>query len=355
MAGEDNLTIIRENTIARSKGIIAKTVAMDFDELKKYANIFLQDVLAIYHSGDLQRIHNSGKSETMRLWTIYRDAKTSQALALVKNTFALALDNYLQRTIVLTYVDDKGRILMYTEEGEIEILEKVGKNAGRENLPKGVLLGTRKNTKMPKLYEDFAEGKEGELARLIQTSAAKRQAVYKEAVDRYKENQKYWNRSGNKNVPNKPTRRFYYDDTTPISHPPSGFEIGRMAEAYVEAVAMDRDGDMMGEINKALRDLYGHIEKDTVGAIVKGDVTVDAISGNISLAVKASTASTAMIGQYIVAADKIRKMTAPPEEGWDKWLRELPKINSYAKEVEAAAREEAEKITYEQILKMSLS
>ena len=208
---------------------------------------------------------------------------------------------------------------------------------------------------MPKLYEDFAEGKEGELARLIQTSAAKRQAVYKEAVDRYKENQKYWNRSGNKNVPNKPTRRFYYDDTTPISHPPSGFEIGRMAEAYVEAVAMDRDGDMMGEINKALRDLYGHIEKDTVGAIVKGDVTVDAISGNISLAVKASTASTAMIGQYIVAADKIRKMTAPPEEGWDKWLRELPKINSYAKEVEAAAKEEVEKITYEQILKMSLS
>ena len=357
MAGENNLNIIKQTSIDRSKEIIARTTAMSFQELQQQAVLFLTDVLNIYHSGNTVRRHSGGNDEIMRLWTIYRDAKTSQALALAQNSFALALDNYLKRTIILTYVSKDGRILLYTEEGEIEILNQVGKNAGRANFKQGAWEGSAKGSKMPVQYDEFSPGKEGELAAKIAASAAKRSGIYAEGIRRYDENQKYWNKTGNKKRPERENklRRYYYDDTAKITHPETGFSKGEMAEAYVNAVV--DNSTMLGDVNTGLRQLYSNYiagNKDNIGAIVKGDVVLKD-NGQITLAVKGQSASTAKIGQYIVAADQIRKMQAPPEEGIQAWLESIPKIGDYAKAVEADAKKEAEKVAFEQILKMSLS
>ena len=55
----------------------------------------------------------------MRLWSIYRDKNTSRTLALLQNNFAVALDSFLERKIVLTYVTKEGELMLYSEEGEM--------------------------------------------------------------------------------------------------------------------------------------------------------------------------------------------------------------------------------------------
>ena len=94
--------------------------------------------------------------------------------------------------------------------------------------------------------------------------------------------------------------------------------------------------------------ISGH--KDNIGAITKGDVVVSE-DGKISLAVKGNSASTAKIGQYIVAAWGIIHMEEPPVIGIQSWLESLESIDSLAKKIEEEARQRGEEKSFEEILK----
>ncbi len=127
---DENIYNIKQEAIDISAKDIHENLLGDFKALQQAAVIFLTEIINIYNSGSRYR-GNTG--EIMRLWSIYRDAATSRELALSQQRFSSTLDRYLGRTIVLTYVAPDGQMYMYTEEGEAEILSKVGKNAGRAN------------------------------------------------------------------------------------------------------------------------------------------------------------------------------------------------------------------------------
>jgi hypothetical protein len=127
---DENIYNIKQEAIDISAKDIHENLLGDFKALQQAATTFLIEIINIYNGGSRYRKNNG---EIMRLWSIYRDVATARELALSQQRFSFALDRYLGRTIVLTYVALDGQMYMYTEEGEAEILSKVGKNVGRAN------------------------------------------------------------------------------------------------------------------------------------------------------------------------------------------------------------------------------
>lgn len=351
---DENTYNVKREAIDISAKDVHENLSEDFNALQQAAIIFLTEIINIYNNGSRVRIHRGGENEIMRLWSIYRDAATSRELALSQQRFSSALDKYLGRTIVLTYVAPDGQMYMYTEEGEAEILSKVGKNAGRANFNASAWLGGKKGH-VPQQYQKLMDG-EIDLIQKIHRSTSRRQEVYAEGIRRYN-----FNQSSKSNSSPEEKRRYYYKFNPPYHQfPPTGFSRGEVAEAYVNAV-MKEDRDIKNdEMETSLQTLYEKYiasHKDNIPAIVKGDVVVNEEDGKISLAVKGQSASTAKIGQYIVAAHEISRMSMPPAEGVQKWLESLPDIATYAKRVEEEAQKQAGDYTdraFEQILQATI-
>ena len=150
-----------------------------------------------------------------------------------------------------------------------------------------------------------------DLIQKIHRSTSQRQEVYAEGIRRYN-----FNQSSKSNSSPEEKRRYYYKFNPPYHQfPPTGFSRGEVAEAYVNAVMKE---DEMETSLQTLYEKYIASHKDNIPAIVKGDVVVNEADGKISLAVKGQSASTAKIGQYIVAAHEISRMSMPPAEGVQK-------------------------------------
>lgn len=338
----NNLESIKKATIEASKKLVESQVNITFEELKTISKNFLVKLIDIYNSGEKYRVHSSGDHELMRLWTIYRDKQTSQALALLQNNFALALDSFLGRKIILTYVNKDGQLLLYTEEGEMQILQKVTKNTGRANFS---MAEFAKAERIKELPAEINPGSEEDLISHIDKSAAGKATVYSTGRTRY------WEVQHGK-IHDKITRRYYYErrnDPRILNFPDSGFSMGEMAEAYANVVVLDDQAVNNDAIEFSLEYMYDNYiksKKDNIAAIIKGDVSVGN-SGRISLAVKGQSASTAKIGQYIVAAHYITTMPALTQEELAGWLENIPKIDEYAKKVEDEA---IDSITFEKTL-----
>ena len=337
---DSTLNEIIEATTDASKDLIHSEMSLSFNQLRQKAQEFLLQLVTIYENGDKYRVHSNGSKELMRLWTIYRDTQTARALALLQNNFALALDAFLDRKIILTYVDKQGNLLLYTEEGEIEILNKVTKNEGRGNFS---MKEFGKAEQIQKLPADLRPGTEEDLIAAIHASVAEKQQVYQTGYERYDKVRKGL-------IHDKITRRYYWRlNASAIDFPENGFSLGEMAEAYANVI-IQRDRDVTNAtLESSLQVLYNRYiksKKDNIPAILKGDVVVNE-NGNISLAVKGQSASTAKIGQYIVAAHYIVTMPNLTPNQLKEWLKEIPKINDYAEKIE----QEAEKLTFEEILK----
>lgn len=353
----DNLKKIIQATEEQSKDIISRTCALPFTELQQQAKLFLMNLNSIYQSdkseAGLYRIHNKGQSNEsrtlMRLWNLYRNKETSQALALIQQTFSLALDSYLGRQIVLTYVDNKtGQLLLYTEEGEMAILEKVGKNAGRANFTSGAWKTAEQLKTLP---AELNPGTEEDLIQLVQISAAKRSEVYRTGYNRYNR----VNQQGPKQdqIHTNLRKRYYIrHDNDSIYFPPDPFSLGEMAEAYANAIIQDDDDIQNSNMESSLWTLWeryikGH--KDSVAAILTGDIKIGN-NGKVSLAIKGQNASTAKIGQYIVAALKITEMDNWTPEGVVQWMeQDMQSINVYAATVEAVSKQTLEDYLNEQV------
>jgi len=207
---------------------------------------------------------------------------------------------------------------------------------------------------VPQQYQKLMDG-EVDLIQKIHRSTNQRQEIYAEGIRRYD-----FNQSNKSHSSPEEKRRYYYKFNPPYHQfPPTGFSRGEVAEAYVNAVMKEDENIKSDEMETSLQTLYEKYiasHKDNIPAIVKGDVVVNEENGKISLAVKGQSASTAKIGQYIVAAHEIR-MSMPPAEGVQKWLESLPDIATYAKKVEEDAQKRAESNVdraFEQILQVTV-
>ena len=342
---EVDLNAIKENVIEATAEIASSKIAIPYNELRAAAKNFLKNITAIYHSGNIYRSHSNGDPELMRLWSIYRDKNTSRALALLQNNFAVALDSFLERKIVLTYVTKEGELMLYSEEGEMQILEAVGKNAGRANFSSGAWKNAERLKELP---AELKPGSETDLIQKINESTAKRSYVYQTSLIRYNEVQRG-------KIHTKEKNRYYWLKSSDPNHsfPDSSFSRGEIAEAYANAVIKDDNRITSGKLESSLKVLYDNYiksHKDNIAAILKGDVSVGR-NGKISLAVKGQSASTAKIGQYIVAAYYINQMESLSKEDLKKWLtKEMPSINELVSKVEQEAKEKGEEKAFETIL-----
>ena len=350
MADSVNLSNIKATTIEGSKALIQNEMAIDYAQLQAAAREFLIQLDIIYNSGEKVRTHSSGENELMRLWSVYRDAETAQALALIQNKFALALDSFLQRKIILTYVTKQGELILYTEEGEQEILEQVTKNTGRANFRASAWEDKGTIGKVPERYKTFALG-ERDLIKEINDATESRKQVYQTAITRYEKVQEG-------KIHTKLRKRYYMRLTKPnlMHFPDRPFSRGQMVEAYANAVTQKEKNISNSDIEHGLEYLYKHYikgHKDNIAAILTGDVKISD-DGKVSLAVKGQSASTAKIGQYIIAALAIQDqppMTIEETEQWLKELKNLSRIGSYAKKVESKGYATLEEYLSQQVSK----
>lgn len=347
---DDNIQKIREATIKSTKELMGTKIT--FNELKNKARNFLKGVLEIYDwtNFNLNNPLQDEHEKIVRLWNIKTDIYATQALALLQQNFAMALDEFLGRKIILTYVDEKGQIFLYTETGELEILEKVYPQHGRARFY-NQMWGTAET--FSSLEMENPLGSEKDLVRYIAEKMSTRQATYALGIKRYDElmatekprwqERYYWYY----NLKNGKSRRGF---------PRQSFKKGWMAEAYVEVVIHDDKNFTNDDPNVSLKYLYDTYikgKRNVTPAIQKGDVTVGD-DGKISLAVKADQASTARIGQYISAAYYITQKPDLTPEVLGEWIESMPRIDIYAQQIEKEAIELASQ-TFEEILKNTYS
>ena len=256
----DNLQVIKETAIEETVKILESEAAITFEQLKSISQEFLSQVLTIYNSGSKIRVHSNGAEDIMRLWIIYRDRQTSQALALAQNHFEVALNSFLDRKIILTHVDKEGKILLYTERGVIEILSTVSKNEGRANFSVKAF-GTAEQ--IDKLPAELKPGKEKDLIDYIQKSTLRRNQVYTIGQKRYNAVQKGRTESGA--VLNAKVKRMYYykweNNPVVLGFPDSGFSRGEMAEAYANIVISNDAKVNNGDIENSLEYMYDNYIK----------------------------------------------------------------------------------------------
>lgn len=347
----NNLQVIKETTIEETTKIIESEAAITFAQLKSISQEFLSKVLEIYNNGSLKRIHSNGVEEIMRLWTIYRDRQTSQALALAQNQFEVALNSFLDRKIILTHVNKEGKMILYTEKGVIEILSAVSKNAGRANFTIKAFGTAEQINKLP---AELKPGKEKDLIEYIQKSTLKRNQVYTVGQKRYDAVQKGKTESGSP-LNAKVKRMYYYkweNNPVVLGFPDSGFSRGEMAEAYANIIINNDSKVRNGDIENSLEYMYDNYiksKKDNIAAVVQGDIKVGK-SGQIFLAVKGQSASTAKIGQYIAVAHYITTQLNLTKGSLENWIKNSFKgIDKYAQEVE----EEAGGMVFEEVLQQA--
>ena len=334
-----NLKNIENFTIEETSKEIKKNI--NFKQLRKEAEIFLRKIVTIYYSSNssLYRISKkTGKKSLMRLWSLYRDAETSRALALAQHDFSLALDSFLKRRIILTYVNKEGELFLYSEEEEKKILEKVGLNTGRANF-------SVSGWKEAKSLKELKTAKESNLIKLINDSLRSRSKVYKIGLERYEKVE-----DGEVHT-NKRKRYYWKNIENSYFFPDRGYSRGEMAEGYANVILQEDSEINNNDIENSLRIMYENYirgKKDNIEAVIKGDVVIKQ-DGNITLAVKGDSSSTAKIGQYIVAAYEILESKEDlDEDSLKKFLEKIPKIHFYARRVEKEAKKN---IKFEEILK----
>ena len=235
----------------------------------------------------------------------------AQALAL-QHAFEERLNQFMGRTIYLTYVNPDGTIYFYDDAHIGELYRQATTNRGRGNISAS------------KMFD--AMDLEAALKTRMIASMNQRKEVYIEALRRWSSNAKeatkeydpsaktfYWRLNDSRHITGW---------TAPISNR------GPIAEGYAGAV-INEDGSVTNaNLEWSLKALYeNHIQKDSIGGAVKGDIVWDE-NGNIQFAVKSGSFSTARFGQYLRLAYNILQIhELTPAEFEEK----LPKLVRFSK------------------------
>lgn len=268
----------------------------DYQALKQAAQAFLNRVNEISDLGFSISRYNSLADQISNFYTFMRQstAFTREALTL-QHTFETQLNQFLGRTIYLTYVNRDGSLYFYDEAHTGELYSKATRNRGRGNIGK------------TKMFD--SQDLEKELQARMNQSAAQRQAVYGEAIHR-------WEKNKNEDVMHyDPSYHTFYwrlknthyiqGWTDPIA------TRGVIAEGYARAVINEAPDVSNIEIESSLQALWHkYIYADSVAGALIGDVifsSQDMIDqyGNLQFAIKSGSFSTANFGQFLRLASNI--------------------------------------------------
>lgn len=294
---------------------IVKSDKGDYQKLQAAAKLFLDQVQMtsdLYEDAIKQR---KVADKIREMYSNMRDEETyTQKILGYQHEFETSLNNFLGRTIYLTYVKDDGSFSFYDDFNIGKLYEKATKNTGRGNLSES------------KMFD--ANDLQANINQTIQHSVEKRREVYVTALARYRnENDEARNPISNRHY--KPDERTFYwqQRSGRLNHTDRIMNEGLIAEAYAGAV-INESSDINSEIEGSLRNLwYNHIkgQKDSVGAAIKGDV-VYKDNGDIQFAVKKGSFSTAKVGQYVNLALNIMQLKLLTPEELQKNFSQMVKI-----------------------------
>ena len=105
---------------------------------------------------------------------------------------------------------------------------------------------------------------------------------------------------------------------------------GIIAEGYAGAVINEDPKVVSSDLEYSLKILYeNHIQKDSIGAAIKGDVVWNE-NGNIQFAIKSGSFSTARFGQYLNLAYNTIQINMISASEYEKYLPKLVRISKAA-------------------------
>lgn len=258
---------------------------------------------------------SSVKDSLSKFYKLMRESTvfTQEALILQHN-FETQLNNFLGRTIYLAWVDKNGHILYLDDANIGKVYANATANRGRGNISA---------SKMKNFVDE--QDLNNDLQKKIQASEAKRIGVYQEAILRWSSN----DTEEKKSYP-KSQKTFYWRLIN--SHFISGWtdpiqNKGIIAEGYAGAVINEDENVISENLENSLKVLYdNHIQKDSIGAAIKGDIKWKE-NGEIQFAVKEGSFSTARFGQYLNLAYNIMQIKTITASEFETYLPKLVRIS----------------------------
>ena len=294
-----NEEVVYNSVVETASSDLSQNDKIDFQHFKIAANTFIKKVQDMFNK--TKHAHLIIQKSTIRnglkqFYQLMRESTnfTQQALQLQHN-FEIELNKFLNRVIYLTWISQDGH-LIYLDDAHVgELYSKATANRGRGNISA---------SKMKDLID--VNDLTSQLQKKLKDSQNLRIHVYQTAVARW---------SGESNEENKnydPSKNTFYWRLWD-NHHISGWTApiatrGVIAEGYAGAV-INQDPEVKNtKIEHSLEVLwYNHIQKDSIGAAIKGDIVLKS-DGNIQFAVKSGSFSTAKIRQYILLAYNVLKL-----------------------------------------------
>ena len=285
----------------------------EVEQLKTIARTFIDEVNktidnAIIGQTLQDRIKHIGQF-------MHKNDTNTRKLLVIAHQFQTKLNEFIGRTVNLTYVTKDGQIIIQTDAAAIDIYNKMIVN--KSGLMGKTFMGSSiiSNNKHKKLNEQLTAFEQDiELKKLqndIDKAVANRKQVYIIALERFNKEMSYKERTtkkGNKAYDKHSVywhlaKDDHYIDWWPV---PSGGAIG---EGYVDMIVNSRTNQSPGPYTRRpynrsfqllIQDLAIRASRsDSVAGILQGDVRVGK-EGTIQLAVKQSnTFSAASIGPSI--------------------------------------------------------
>lgn len=300
----------------------------DFKALKNAAKDFLDKVYTLSDLYEKGLEQNKIKKKLQLIYLAMRqETSYTRNFLAYAHDFEKAVNNFLGRKIYLTYIKDDGTFIFYDEANIGKLYQEATANKGRGNISK------------KKIFD--ANDLEEDLKKAIEKSIKQRYQVYQTAAKRWSDNN-----TENKKKYNPSQKTFYWKIYN--NHKITGWTkpiatLGIIAEGYAGAVINEDPYVHNYNIENSLAVLWNaHIQKDSIGGLVKGDIVLGK-NGNIQFAIKEGSFSTAMIGQYVRLAENIKILRDISKEQFQEYLPKLVRQGKITSAIIKALNEEVEK------------
>lgn len=305
------LDILKPTT---SKEIVQDTHAT-FIELKAKGQELIKYVDSVVMTFEAAEKYQKLSTKMQKTYEAMRNYQAITRLLVEKGqAFEETLNRFLGREVHLTYVDDKGNLII-VEEAKVGLLyQQVTKNKGRGNMSAARF---KKTVNEQQLSAEFQSE--------INEIAARKKGVYVAALNRYTQTIKELNE-----------KKYFWTLENKREYSPSIGNKGRIAEAYAEAVLTEDNAIDNSRVEHGLQALVRHIEEDNVGAAIKGDVQIQD-NGKIHFAIKEGSFSTPRIGQFYALAVNLQDVQEITPEELEKQLEILTNVKQIANKIEDSA------------------
>ena len=329
MASND--IMVEETIIQATSNGVFKVHEGDYNQLRQAANLFLQEVNKISQINHNILSCNSIKEQIKEIYNKMRDAESNTQKALqLQHIFETQINDFMGRTIYLTYVDRQGNLNIYDDANIGKLYSMATVNKGRGNISAS------------KMFD--AMDVNADLKQKLENSIKNKAGVFRQAVSRWESDKNQLTKDYD---PSKNT--FYwrlYDYhisgwTNPIA------TRGIIAEGYAGAVINEDFEVDNNTMEYSLKALYEkHIDKDSIGGAIKGDVVLKD-DGQIQFAIKSGSFSTAMFGQYVRLAYNILQIQQLTPQQFENALPALVNFRKITNQIiEAAALKGEQEITF---------